>query len=157
MIGWESDNVTVGPVAVTAKQSLLRIIPHIMPAESDQTSLYRLVLEHRDFGIHNMSITRDANGQPRVTSLFDWESGCIVPAILSDPLMSVHVDLVIDKNATPSISLLSDDASPDDCAQYMTWARQYFKVRPLLKRHLSQCMNREVTVFLCAGSLRPSA
>jgi len=32
-----------------------------------------------------MSITIDANGQPFVTSLYDWETGCIVPAILSDP------------------------------------------------------------------------
>lgn len=72
MIGWEDDNNTVGPIAAAAKQSLLRLIPHIMPADSDQTSLYRLVLEHGDFGIHNMSITMDANGQPLVTSLYDW-------------------------------------------------------------------------------------
>lgn len=157
MVGWESDNVTDGPIAIMAKQSLLCIIPHIMPAESDQTSLYGLILEYGDSGIHNMSITRDANGQPRVTSLSDWETGCIMPAILSDPLMSEKVDLVIDKNATPSITRLSNDASPDGCAQYMTWARQCFKVGPSFKRQLSQCMNREVTAFLCASSLRPSA
>jgi len=34
MIGWESDNVTVGPIAAAAKQSLLRLVPHIMPADS---------------------------------------------------------------------------------------------------------------------------
>lgn len=157
MIGWEDDNNTVGPIAAAAKQSLLRLIPHIMPAESDQTSLYRLVLDHGDFGIHNMSITMDANGQPLVTSLYDWETGCIVPAILSDPLMAVAVDLVTDKNATPSITRVSDDATPDDRAQYMTWARQYFKVRPSFKLRLSQCMNREVTAFLRAGSLQSSA
>lgn len=56
MIGWEDDNNTVGPIAAVAKQSLLRLIPHIMPADSSQASLYRLVVDHGDFGIHNMSI-----------------------------------------------------------------------------------------------------
>lgn len=111
MIGWEDDNNTVGPIAAAAKQSLLRLIPHIMPADSDQTSLYRLVLEHGDFGIHNMSITMDANGQPLVTSLYDWETGCIVPAILSDPLMAVWVDLVTDENVAPSFIRVPDDAT----------------------------------------------
>jgi hypothetical protein len=134
----------------------LRLIPHIMPTDSDQTSLYRLVLEHGDFGIHNMSITRDANGQPLVTSLYDWETGCIVPAILSDPLMAVTVDLVTDENAAPSFIRVPDDATPDDRVQYMTWARQYFMVRPSFKHRLSQCMSREVTAFLCAGSLQSS-
>jgi len=153
MIGWEDDNNTVGPIAAAAKQLLLRLIPHIMPAESDQTSLYRLVLDHGDFGIHNMSITMGANGQPLVTSLYDWETGCIVPAILSDPLMAVTVDLVIDENAAPSITRVPDDATPNDGTQYMTWAKQYFKVRPSFKHRLSQYINREVTIFLHSGSL----
>jgi hypothetical protein len=157
MIGWEDDNNTVGPVAAAAKQSLLRLIPHIMPADSDQISPYRLVLDHGDFGIHNMSITMDANGQPLVTSLYDWETGCIVPAILSDPSMAVAVDLVTDENAAPSITRVPDNATPDDCAEYVTWARQYFKVRLSFKHHLSQCMNREVTTFLPAGPLPSSA
>jgi hypothetical protein len=130
MIGWKSDNVTVGPVAAKAKQSLIRLIPHIMPVDSDQQSLYRLVLDHGDFGIHNMSITRDAKGQPLVTSLYDWETGCIVQAILSDPLMTVAVDLVTDETAAPSITRVPDDATADGHVQYVTWARQYFKVRP---------------------------
>lgn len=64
MIGWESDNETVGPVALAAKRSLLRAIPQIMPPENADQSLYRLVLEHGDFGIHNTLITTDANGKP---------------------------------------------------------------------------------------------
>ena len=36
MIGWESDNEVVGPVAFAAKQSILRAIPHIMPAENSR-------------------------------------------------------------------------------------------------------------------------
>lgn len=48
MIGWESDANTVGPVAAAAKQSLLRVIPHMMPEDSGQADLYRLVLDHGD-------------------------------------------------------------------------------------------------------------
>ncbi|KDQ58297.1 hypothetical protein JAAARDRAFT_78600 [Jaapia argillacea MUCL 33604] len=128
MIGWEDDNNTVGPIAAAAKQSMLRLIPHIMPSGQDQTSLYRFVLDHGDFGIQNMSIMMDPNGQPLVTSLYDWETGCIVPAILSDPLMAVAVDLATDENATPTITRVPDDAALDDRAQYMTWSREYFKV-----------------------------
>lgn len=140
MIGWEDDNNIVGPTAAAAKQSLLRLIPHIMPADSDndQSSLYRLVLEHGDFGIHNMSITTDADFQPLVTSLFGWETACIVPAILSDPMMAVAVDLATDENATASVTRVPDDATPDDRAQCMIWARQLFKVRCSLKHHLEQ-------------------
>ena len=136
VLGWSSSSGNCGR---TAGESL---IPHIMPADSDQTSLYRLVLNHGDFGIHNMSITMDANGQPLVMSLYDWETGCIVPAILSDPLMAVTVDLVTDENAAPSITRVSDGATPDDRAQYITWARQYFKVRPSFKHCLSQRMKQ---------------
>jgi hypothetical protein len=71
MIRWEDDDNTVGPITAAAKQSLLQLISHIMPKDSNQTSLYRLVLDHRDFGIHNMSIIIDANGQPLVTSLYN--------------------------------------------------------------------------------------
>lgn len=136
-IGWEDDNNTVGPIAAAAKQLLLRLIPHIIPAGGDQISLYRLVLDHGDLGVHNMSVTMDANGQPLVTSLYDWETGCIVPAILSDPLMAVTVDLVTDEEAAPSITRVPDDATPSDHAQYMTWARQYFEVRSPFQYRLS--------------------
>ncbi|TVY93158.1 hypothetical protein LAWI1_G000863 [Lachnellula willkommii] len=128
MIGWEEDNSIVGPIAAAAKQSLLRLIPNIMPAGGDQTSLYRFVLEHGDFGIHNMSIAMNADGQPIVTSLFDWETACIAPAILSDPLMAVIVDLTTDEESSPSIIRVPKDATPDDRELYITWSRQYFKV-----------------------------
>jgi hypothetical protein len=55
MIGWEDDEETVGPVALAAKQSLLKAIPHLLPQDNFEV-LYRLVLEHGDFGIHNTSI-----------------------------------------------------------------------------------------------------
>ena len=153
MIGWESDNNTVGPIAAAAKQSLLRLIPHIMPTDNDENSLYRLVLEHGDFGIHNMSITMDDNGLPLVTSLYDWETGSIVPAILSDPLMAVAVDLATNENAEPSITRVPDYATSDDRAQYMTWARQYFQVRTTRSFVFCHSMNREVTIF----DTRPSS
>jgi hypothetical protein len=157
MIGWESNNITIGPIAAAAKQSLLRLIPYIMPIDSDQAFLYRLVLEYGDFGIHNISIIIDANGQPLITSLYDWETGYIIPAILSDPLVSVEVDLVIDENATPLFIRVPDDATPDDHVQYVIWARQYFMVYPSFKYLLSQYISREVTAFLCTGSLQSSA
>lgn len=89
--------------------------------------IYRVVLEHGDVGIHNMSITRQQQ-QQLVTSLYDRETGCIVPAIPSDPLIAVSVDLVTDENAAPSITRVPDKASTSDRALYMTWARQYCEV-----------------------------
>lgn len=62
-----------------------------MPKESTEFPLYRLVLEHGDFGIHNTSISRDADGDPLVTSLYDWETACIVPVLLSDPLVALRL------------------------------------------------------------------
>ncbi|KAG6810771.1 hypothetical protein H0H92_010399 [Tricholoma furcatifolium] len=105
LIGWETYNAVfrVGPVTVAAKQTLLRLVPHILPCGDDEDSLYRFVLDHGDFGDHNMFTTEDENGQPIVESLFDWELGYITPAILSDPQMSVGVWLVVDENAKPSI------------------------------------------------------
>lgn len=126
MIAWESDNETVGPIAVSAKQSLLRLIPHIFPQETaPKPTLYRLVLDHGDFGIHNMCIETDGC---TITSVFDWETACIVPALLSDPLMAVEVDLVADKDAAPSITRVSEDTTSEDREEYMNWATQYFDV-----------------------------
>lgn len=137
MIGWEDDNETVGPVALAAKGSLLRAIPHLMPPENVNQSLYRLVLEHGDFGIHNTTITKEANGEPLVTSLYDWETGCFVPAILSDPLVAAGpVDLITDENAGPSVTRIPKDATLSDLETYAVWARHYIKVRcspPLLE------------------------
>ncbi|KAK3290332.1 3-hydroxybutyryl-CoA dehydratase [Chaetomium fimeti] len=127
MIGWEDDHNTVGPVAAAAKQSLLRLIPHIMPAGDDEKVLYRFVLEHDDFGIHNMLTAMDANSQPLATSLFDWETGCIVPAILSDPSMAVTADLVVGEDAEPALRRLSRTVTVDEMAQMVTWPRQYFE------------------------------
>ena len=81
----------------------------------------------------------------------------IVPAILSDPLMAVWVDLVTDENAAPSFVRVPDDATPDDHAQFMTWARQYFEVCPSFKHVPCHYVNIEVTALLRIGSLQSSA
>ena len=129
MIGWESDNVTVGPVAAAAKQSLLRLIPHILPTDGDKGHLYSLVLEHGDFGIHNMTITIDPETkQPSVSSLYDWETGCITPAVLSDPEMAVIVNLNTDVYAAPTVTRVRADATAADCETYSSWAAHYVKV-----------------------------
>lgn len=127
MIGWEDDHNTVGPVAAAAKQSLLRFIPHMMPV-GDEDLLYRFIIDHGDVGVHNILVTIDANNQPRATSLYDWETGCIVPAILSDPLMAVTVDLVADQDAAPAVTRLPSVVTAEDLGQMATWSRQYFQV-----------------------------
>ena len=119
MIGWEDDNASVGPIAAATKQSLLKLMPQIIPLHDDGKGLYRLVLEHGDFGVHNMSIAEDANGLPLVTS---------VPAILSDPSIAVEVDLVTNENAAPSFTRVSYYATPS-LEKYTIWAEQYFTVR----------------------------
>ena len=80
MIGWEDDEETVGPAASSAKQSLLRVVPSILPPEDAGGRLYRHVLEHGGYGVHNVSVSTSPNCSPLVTSLFDWETACIAPA-----------------------------------------------------------------------------
>jgi len=131
MIGWEDDNETVGPVALAAKQSLLRAIPYLLPVDdSPEGSLYRLVLEHGDFGIHNTTIAIQAcSGEPLVTSLFDWETACVWPALLSDPLVAAGpVDLIVDEDGRPSVTRLPSEATQVDLETYAGWANHYIQV-----------------------------
>ncbi|TVY69035.1 hypothetical protein LSUE1_G007357 [Lachnellula suecica] len=125
VIGFEDDEEFVGPRAFAAKQSLLRLIPHIFPTDGNQAALYRLVLDHGDFGIHNMSITTEEKGHFVITSLYDWETGCIVPAILSDPMMIVTVDIRTDGNANAVITRVKENATSEDKAAHALWAKQY--------------------------------
>lgn len=129
MIGWEDDKETVGPVALAAKESLLRAIPLILPEEDTSNSLYRFVLDHGDYGIHNASVAVGADGKPKVTSLFDWETGIIVPAILSYPEVAVAgVDLTTDNLGTPSVSRLPNVATENELREYAAWAHHYVQV-----------------------------
>ncbi|KAJ7126489.1 hypothetical protein C8R46DRAFT_59678 [Mycena filopes] len=128
MIGWESDHNVVGPVAARAKLSLLRLIPLILPFETDDDAdFYRLVLEHGDFGIHNMTIT-ESGDTPVVTSLYDFETGHIVPALLSDPQLATPVDFEVNGDGLPVLSRLPDGAAPEYVAEYEAYAAHYFKV-----------------------------
>ena len=129
MIGWEDDEETVGPVASSAKQSLLRVLPLILPPEDAGGRLYRHVLEHGDYGIHNVSISTSPDGPPLVTSLFDWETACIAPALLADPLVAVcPVDLGADKGGRPSVTRLPQHNTQLDLDLYGTWSRRYIEV-----------------------------
>lgn len=129
MIGWESDNEVVGPIAVAAKESLLRAIPFILPQEHGSTSLYRFVLEHEDYGVHNMLIERSGQTGPKITSLFDWETACIWPALLSDPLVAISpVDLIVDDCGAPAVTRIPDEVTTDELRKYQKWAEHYLKV-----------------------------
>jgi hypothetical protein len=130
MIGWEDDNNTVGEEAMKAKQSLLRFLPHMLPSEEDDQYLYRMVLEHGDFGIHNMSITAEADmNHVHITSIYDWETGCIWPALLADPEMALAVDLIADDNAKPAIKRVWEEAAPEDLNDFTNHAKNYIEVR----------------------------
>lgn len=87
-----------GPKALAAKHAILRLIPHMLP-EDEGGDLYRLVLQHDDYGIHNMSILPlAADGLGRggkgarvsITSVFDWEAARVVPVLLSEVDLLVH-------------------------------------------------------------------
>ncbi|KAG8667814.1 hypothetical protein FPOAC2_13013 [Fusarium poae] len=128
MIGWEDDNNTVGEEAMKAKQSLLRFLPHMLPSEEDDQYLYRMVLEHGDFGIHNMSITAEADmNHVHITSIYDWETGCIWPALLADPEMALAVDLIADDNAKPAIKRVWEEAAPEDLNDFTNHAKNYIE------------------------------
>ena len=115
------------------RRSLLLLVPKILPKSTKRLSeaeLYRLVLDHGDFGMHNMTIWVDVEGQPHVTSVYDWEGGSIVPAILSEPKMVTTVDLVVDEKGEPSISRWGDGDTPANMAEYRSWTTEYYKVGP---------------------------
>ena len=128
MIGWESDHEVVGPRAFAAKASLLRFIPHMLPPNDENVKPYRLVLDHLDFGYHNMTMARDEDGMPEITSVFDWETGCIVPALLSNPMMITRVDLILDEAGKPTMTRISKDNTAEEIAEFKTWVTHYFEV-----------------------------
>ena len=76
-----------------------------------------------------MTISEKGNGEPLITSLYDWETGCIVPALLSDPLVAVEVDLITDEWAEPCITRIPKKVSSKDLESYAEYARHYIKVR----------------------------
>ncbi|RAL61120.1 hypothetical protein DID88_010459 [Monilinia fructigena] len=127
IIGWGDERETVGPVALEAKQALLRALPYIMPAENTnpEASLYRFVIDHNDFGIHNATATIDEEGEIVVTSLFDWECADIVPALLSNPELSVTSSVIMkpneDGNATVAMMSQSFDLRDQRFYHMCSW------------------------------------
>ena len=93
-----------------------------------------------------MSITEDANSLPLVTSVYDWETACIVPAILSDPSMAVEVDLVTNEDAAPSFSL-----------GYLTTQHQpTSKITRYGPNNISRCVLVQIYFIFDFGSNFPS-
>jgi len=128
MIGWEDDEEIVEPVALAAKQSLLKAIPHLLPLENSNI-FYRLVLEHGDFGIHNTSIAEDDGGKPLVTSLYDWETACVVPSLLADPMVAVSpVDLTADERAEPVFTRIPPSPEVAEMEVFAAWSQYDIKV-----------------------------
>ncbi|KAG6362093.1 hypothetical protein INS49_010322 [Diaporthe citri] len=140
-IGWEEDKLTVGPLASAAKQSLLRLIPLILP-EGDDEVLYRLVLQHDDFGLHSISVDVDEAGELSLTSVYDWETGCIIPVILSEIEFSIAgCRLIVDEKGEPSVHLRSDqEREPERSAQNQRYSADFlnaiYECSPYLKRVL---------------------
>jgi hypothetical protein len=128
MVGWEDDEETVGPVASSAKKSLLSVLPLILPSEDAGGRLYRHVLEHGDYEIHNVSIKTSPDGLPLVTSVFDWETACMVPAFLADPLVAViGADLGAGGDGKSYVARPQDQPQLD-LDLYGTWTRRYNEV-----------------------------
>lgn len=123
------DGITCAAVT-RAKDLILEAIPCVMPRAIDtlsEVSLYRFVLEHGDFGIHNMTVRQADPGVPEITSVYDWEAGRIVPAVLSEPKMVVTADLVLDEEARPAIRRWGDGDSPEKLQAYQRWSMEYFE------------------------------
>lgn len=78
--------------------------------------------------MHNMTVALDTDTMPHITSVYDWEGGSVVPAILSEPKMVTTVDLIIDDDGNPSIGRWGDGDTPDKMSQYWAWTDEYYKV-----------------------------
>lgn len=91
------------------------------------------MLEHGDYGRHNISIVVDTDQETRhslrITSLYDWETGCILPALLADPATAVHVDLTADENEISSITRIHEGATGEYRIEYMKHAEHYINMQ----------------------------
>lgn len=64
----------------------------------DDEVLSRLVLQHDDFGLHNIPVDVDEAGELSLTSVYDWETGCIIPVILTEiEFLFARCDLIVDE------------------------------------------------------------
>lgn len=128
-IGWEEDKLTVGPLASAAKRSLLRLIPLILP-EGDEEVLPRLVLQHDDFCLHEKSIDVDKAGELSLTSLYEWETGCIIRTILTQ--IEFLIDgcyLIVDEKGELWVHMRSDlEIEPERRAQNQRYSVGFLNV-----------------------------
>lgn len=129
-IGRDEDKLTVGLLASAAKQSLLRLIPLILP-EGEEEVLYRLVLQQGDFGSHNTAVDVDEAGELKVTSVRDWETDCIIPVILTEIKFSIPgCDLIVDEKGEPSVhTRLDKEREPERGAQNQRYSVEFLNVR----------------------------
>lgn len=82
-----------------------------------------------------MSIVERDSGWPCVTSLYDWETGCIVPALISYPEVAVSpVGLITDENGEASMHRLPDMAASIERGIYVVWAQHCIKICDLTSR-----------------------
>lgn len=130
VIGWKEDHQIVGPRALAAKRSPLRFTSYMLPEGEDEV-LYRLVLQSDDYGIHNMSIFVDEKGQLSVTSAYDWETGCIVPIVLSETEFAIAgCDLTIDENGEPSVHIRSSsESAPEQRVKNQQYSAKFLEIR----------------------------
>jgi hypothetical protein len=129
--GKENDGTSIKATFACTRQAVLELLPRILPKPRKQAAkdaLYRFVLDHGDFGMHNMTVAMNDDNEPYITSIFDWEGGSVVPALLSEPKMVTTVDLIVDENGAPSISRWGDGDSPEKMTEYRKWTKRYYKV-----------------------------
>ncbi|KAF7313235.1 hypothetical protein MKEN_01010200 [Mycena kentingensis (nom. inval.)] len=137
---WNSEPQIVSTRAVHTKSLLRRLIPLCLP-QGDE--LYRLVLEHGDFGLHNMSIREDTAA---VTSVYDWDSH-ILPALLSNPQLAIYVDLQLDDDCNPVISRAWNGITEEQRAEQMEYSRLYYQA-------LDACQPRYLPVLRAGKDAR---
>lgn len=135
IIGFSDSPYKVGSRLLAAKQTLLRVLPHILP-EGDDRLLYRFVLQQDDLGLHNMSIFVGESGKVTVTSVYDWETANIVPVILSEFDFSIAgCDLRADEAGRPWVHIRSPlEAEPERQAKNQQHAEEFLKVSALNKQ-----------------------
>lgn len=66
---------------------------------------------------------------PLLTSLYDWETACIVPALLSDPLVAAGpVNVITGEDGEPCVTRIPTNPTAIDLETYAIWARHYIEV-----------------------------
>ncbi|CAJ0538698.1 Ff.00g066830.m01.CDS01 [Fusarium sp. VM40] len=141
ILGWPRDKVIIGRKALDTKEALLRLIPIILP-HGDEAVLYRPVLQHNDFGVHN--ILNDIIGldHTRITSVFDWETGSIVPFLFSEITFSIAgCDLILDENGEASVHIRSKLAGePKERVKNQAYSTEFRKIIKENTPHLEEAL-----------------